>query len=108
GLGWYLGWYQVSSLPNPRGEQSVQVDINPTKITEDVKKGVEKGGQIVDSFRERSPADPKPAQPSGPASSFFSPTPTPADPGGSSSGWRPIPGTPRGDDGTPNSRVPRN
>lgn len=107
-LGWYLGWYQVSSTPNQKGQQSVQVEINPTKITEDVKKGVEQGGQIVDSFRERPPADPKAAQPTGPASNFFTPTPGPTDPGGSSNGWRPIPGTTRNDDGNSGSRVPRN
>jgi hypothetical protein len=74
-VGWYLGWYQVSSKPATSGEQSVHVDINPTKITEDVKKGVEKGGEIVDSLRDGK-ADGKSAQP-GPATSFFTPTATP-------------------------------
>jgi hypothetical protein len=87
-LGWYLGWYQVTSVPSPHGKQSVTVDINPTKITEDVKKGVEKGGQIVDSLRDRPAAETKPG--AGPASSFFSPTPAPADPAAPASGWRPI------------------
>jgi hypothetical protein len=99
GLGWYLGWYQVTSVPAPHGKQSVTVDINPTKITEDVKRGVEKGGQIVDSLRERPPADSKPA--AGPASTFFSPTP--ADPSEASNGWRPIGGT-----NAQSGRVPRN
>ena len=71
-VGWYLGWYRISSVPSPHGQQSVQVEINPTKITEDVKKGVEKGGQIVESLREPA-ADPKAAPPQGPASSFFLP-----------------------------------
>jgi hypothetical protein len=102
-LGWYLGWYQVSSVPSPRGQQSVHVDINPTKITEDVKKGVEKGGEIVDSLRDRPSTETKPAPAAGPASSFF--TPTKSDPTGSSNGWRPIAGSRAGDD---EGRVPRN
>jgi len=106
-LGWYLGWYHVSSVPSPRGEQSVQVDIDPTKITEDVKKGVEKGGEIVDSLRDRPAPEAKPAQPAGPASSFFTPTKT--EPSGSSNGWRPIAGSKTPDDeGAGNGRVPRN
>jgi hypothetical protein len=107
-LGWYLGWYQVSSTPNTHGQQSVQVEINPDKITEDVKKGVEKGGQIVDSLRERPATDPKSATPTGPASSFFSPSAAPADPRESSNGWRPIPGGSRGDNSPASPRVPRN
>ena len=90
-LGWYLGWYQITSVPSPHGKQSLTVDINPTKITEDVKKGVEKGGQIVDSLRDRPATQPQPA--TGPASSFFSPTPTPTDRPESSYGSRPIGGT---------------
>ena len=101
GLGWYLGWYQITSVPSPHGKQSVTVDINPDKITEDVKKGVAKGGQIVDSLRERPAADSKPT--AGPASNFFSPTPTSADAPDSSNGWRPI-----GSSTTGPGRVPRN
>src|SRR5437763_210299 len=48
-VGWYLGWYQVSSTTTSQGPQSVQVDINPNKITQDVKTGVEKGEKVVES-----------------------------------------------------------
>ena len=107
-LGWYLGWYHVSSIPSPRGEQAVHVDINPTKITEDVKKGVEKGGEIVDSLRDRPATDARPAPPAGPASSFFTPTRV-DDPNGSSNGWRPIAGGRAADDqGPAGGHVPRN
>jgi hypothetical protein len=90
-------------VPSPRGEQSVHVDINPTKITEDVKKGVEKGGEIVDSLRDRSTPETKPAVASGPASTFFSPTQS--TPTTAPTGWRPITG---GDEGTAGGRIPRN
>lgn len=104
-VGWYLGWYQVSSKPNPAGKQSVSVDINPNKISEDVKKGVEKGGEFVDSIRDKS-KDGTPNQ-AGPATNFFTPTSTEKDKG-SSGGWKPI-----GNDAPKNSdpfgaRVPRN
>jgi hypothetical protein len=72
-VGWYLGWYQVSSQPSPGGKQSLQVEVNPNKITDDLKKGVEKGGEIVDHLRDKANGDSKAANP-GPASNFFSPT----------------------------------
>jgi hypothetical protein len=109
-VGWYLGWYQISSLRSPRGEQSFNVNINPDKITDDVKKGVEKGGEFVDSLRDKSKGDAKPATP-GPASNFFTPTPTPAekDKAPSTGGWKPIGGKPPTDDeGDLGFRVPRN
>ena len=69
-VGWYLGWYQISSLRSPRGEQSFNVNINPDKITDDVKTGVKKGEDFVDSLRDKSKGDAKPAT-AGPASNFF-------------------------------------
>lgn len=76
-VGWYLGWYQVSSLPSPHGQQSLHVDINPDKITTDVKKGVEKGSEFVDQLREKGKENP-PAAERGPATNFFTPAPEPA------------------------------
>jgi len=67
-VGWYLGWYEVSSLPSPQGKQSVHVEINPDKITDDVKKGVEKGTEIADHLRDKPQSESN-----GPASSFFAP-----------------------------------
>jgi hypothetical protein len=84
-IGWYLGWYEVSSLPSPHGKQSLHVDINPGKITDDVKKGVEKGNEIVDHLRDKPSSETN-----GPASSFFTPTPPPTENKNSSTGARPI------------------
>jgi hypothetical protein len=89
-VGWYLGWYQVSSTPSSKGPQAVQVDINPTKITDDVKKGVENGEKIVGSLREPTGADGKPATP--PANGTATPA-NPTNPNASSGGWNPIGGT---------------
>ena len=84
GVGWYLGWYSISSLPSPNGRQSLQVDINRKKIVEDVGKG-------VDTLKEQVGGDNKPSPlttPPGPASSFFGPEPKPQGDGG-----KPISGT---------------
>lgn len=81
GLGWYLDWYRLSRQPAPAGTQRLQVDLNPDKITGDVRKGIERGGEIIDRLREdqakpengsgaQTPAD------AGPATKFFSPPPS--------------------------------
>lgn len=85
-VGWYLGWYQVSRVPSSQGKQAVHVDINAEKITSDGKKIVEKGGEFVDQIRDKSKGEQdKP----GPASNFFTPTPSDKDKD-NSGGWRPI------------------
>lgn len=108
-VGYYLGWYQVSRKPDATGKQSVQVEINPTKITDDVKRGVEKGSDLVDSLREKPKGDAQAAQP-GPATSFFTPTSTPAEvEKGSSGGWKPIGSEPQQAHGEfLGARIPRN
>lgn len=88
-VGWYLGWYQITTPSSPTGKQSLQVDINPDKITDDVKKGVEQGGQFVDQLRDKSKGESKESQ-AGPATNFFTPTPAEKDKSSSSGGWRPI------------------
>jgi hypothetical protein len=42
GVGWYLDWYHVRSSPAAEGHQSVNIDINGTKIVTDVKEGIQK------------------------------------------------------------------
>ena len=88
-VGWYLGWYQVSRVPSGEGNQAVHLDINADKITSDVKKGVEKGGEIVEQIRDKTKGDPQSNGTPGPATNFFTPTPTEKEPA-SSGGWKPI------------------
>ena len=78
GLGWYLDWYNLSRQPAATGTQRFQVDLNPDKITQDVKTGVERGGEIIDHLREDKGSQgqqaPAQAQPNnGAATQFFSP-----------------------------------
>ena len=35
GLGWYLGWYQLSTQPGADGHRTINVDVNQKKILED-------------------------------------------------------------------------
>jgi hypothetical protein len=88
-VGWYLGWYQIDRLPGPGGKQSVSVEVHPGKVATDVGKIVERGGEVVDSLRDKAKDKPAPlATPPGPASRFFGPAPeTKSPPAG---GWRPI------------------
>lgn len=91
GLGYYFDWYHLSRQPaSSSGTQRFQVDLNPGKMTEDVKKGIEQGSEIVDKLRQEnsqsSPAAPAAPEKSaqsgsgaaasdtGDASKFFSPT----------------------------------
>jgi hypothetical protein len=62
GLGWYLGWYKVSSQPaSVPGQHSVQIDIDTKKIGEDVQKGEKKIEQILEKTKDeaKSPPDSK-------------------------------------------------
>src|SRR5687768_2768175 len=87
GLGWYLDWYKVSRQPATAGTQRLTVDLNPDKITGDVRKGVERGGEIIERLRENdgknNPAPPTADQ--GPATQFFSP---PASQTSTGSPWK--------------------
>jgi hypothetical protein len=91
-VGWYLGWYEISGVPGPGGKQSVSVELHPDKVSKDVGRAVERGGEVVDSLRDKTKSD-KPAPlttPQGPASRFFGPEPAPATKPTSTNGWRPI------------------
>jgi hypothetical protein len=42
GVGWYLGWYRVSSVPTDQGKRSINIELNTTKIDADLRKGENK------------------------------------------------------------------
>lgn len=42
GVGWWLDWYQIQSQTGLTGHQSLNIDINRSKISSDVRKGIEK------------------------------------------------------------------
>lgn len=42
GVGWWLDWYQIQSQTGLTGHQSLNIDINRSKISNDLHKGIEK------------------------------------------------------------------
>ena len=56
GLGWYLGWYTVHTIPADAGHRSVTIDFNAQKIEKDVQKGVRTGEDKLHDFLDQSKA----------------------------------------------------
>jgi hypothetical protein len=58
GLGWYLGWYNIVRQPSDTGHSRLEVDINQDKISKDVQKGAQEGGnKVKEVFDKNAPAD---------------------------------------------------
>jgi len=57
GVGWYLDWFKFQSTPTTPGHRSITVDIDGEKISEDVKKGAERGAAKIQETLERRQAD---------------------------------------------------
>ncbi len=69
GVGWYLGWYRVSSPPSGEGRHNVNFEFNTIKIEEDLNRGGEKVQKLIERARkDRGAGQPAGAQePSEPA-----------------------------------------
>jgi hypothetical protein len=63
GVGYYRDWYRVQSRQAEAGHQSVNIDINSTKIMSDVEKGIkkleEKKQELSDSGSKTAASDAK-------------------------------------------------
>src|SRR5262245_64803652 len=42
GVGWYLGWYKISSTSDESGHRKINIDLDKNKIADDLNKGREK------------------------------------------------------------------
>lgn len=42
GVGWYLGWYTITSTSDGSGHQKINIDLDKDKISEDINKGRDK------------------------------------------------------------------
>jgi len=70
GIGWYLGWYRIESLPTPTGPR-ISIDLNTPQIKKDVGRGKDTLRDYLsndDQSPPNTPAAPS-ATPSGPMSS---------------------------------------
>jgi len=91
GVGWYLGWYEISRTTDSDGHQNINIDLNNQKISEDLKKGEQKLHDLISQKDKDSgvqhvtppPPPPVPVTPSLPAPTIptgFSTPPTATSP----------------------------
>lgn len=69
GAGWYFNWYKLDWSTGVDGKTKVQFDVDTNKVTDDLKKGVQKGGELIDGLKT------KPATVPPPDSNFVGPMP---------------------------------
>ena len=67
GVGWYLDWYKVKSVPSAPGRQSFNIDVDKEKLTRDVQQGVrkteEKVHEVLEKRRQEANPTGAPARP---------------------------------------------
>jgi len=66
-VGYFRGWYTISKRPAQDGHQQFQIDVNGTKIKQDLKKSSEKIHDVLSSDNKSNPSQPSssPIQPNG-------------------------------------------
>lgn len=80
GLGWYLGWYNLSRQPGKPGMQNFSLEVNPNKSWSDIKKGAERVGEIYEKLTDENQPmpeqkiSPPPQTAVGPATQLFTPS----------------------------------
>jgi len=47
GVGWYLGWYKISSTSDESGHRKINIDVDKNKIADDLNKGREKLRELL-------------------------------------------------------------
>lgn len=55
--GYYLGWYKVKSTTGSEGNRTISIDLNTTKIGEDLARGVSQIEKAIDKKSEGDSAD---------------------------------------------------
>ena len=56
-VGYYLGWYKVTSNTGAEGHRTISIDLNTTKIGEDIAKGVGQIEKAMDKKQDDSKPD---------------------------------------------------
>jgi hypothetical protein len=109
-VGWFQGWYRVTSTPSDNGQKRVIIDVDSQKIKHDLDTGHEKVKKILNKDGQEVPAPQLPSSPPGqtgvPAKPPFPTTTSPVPP--------PPPPAPKSNDGffvlpapsSPNSTSP--
>ncbi|HLW64349.1 MAG TPA: hypothetical protein VKS79_03450 [Gemmataceae bacterium] len=79
-LGWYLGWYNISSTPTGTpGHSKLEVDINSDKIGKDVKKGEQNVQDFIEKKGAANAPNSTPTAPAAPTAPKIN-VPTPFSP----------------------------
>jgi hypothetical protein len=55
--GWYLGWYNIGTQVDSQGHSHVDVQIDPAKVTNDIKNGRQ---EVVNTIEQHTTAGPQP------------------------------------------------
>ncbi|MGL4421548.1 MAG: hypothetical protein ACRCZF_12835 [Gemmataceae bacterium] len=59
GAGWYFGWYSFNWSRTADGKTDVQFKVDNGKVIDDIKKGGEKVGNLIDGLKTKTqPQDP--------------------------------------------------
>jgi hypothetical protein len=74
--GWYLGWYQFGTQDDAQGHHQLKLQVDSSKVTQDLNKGREKIVEAIDKETgtvppappptSQPPAPPQPSQPPAP------------------------------------------
>jgi hypothetical protein len=81
-VGYFLGWYHISSTKAPTGHNQVTIDIDAQKVKQDVEKGKQKVQDIMHKDKgknENTSGTPTPPPP--PSSTYTVPSPPPGSTG---------------------------
>jgi hypothetical protein len=62
GLGWYFGWYTIETTATPTGRH-ISIDVDSTKIRDDVGRGKDKLRDILDDDNTSTPSKEPKVQP---------------------------------------------
>jgi len=65
GIGWFRGWFHVKSEPGAAGKQHIEIDVDRTKIQDDLKKGKEKVHDLLSDGKDQTNPS-KPGTPQAP------------------------------------------
>jgi hypothetical protein len=97
-VGWYLGWYSVSSITEPDGHKDIHINLNNPKIAVDVKKAEE---ELAKKLQQQSQQQQTGGPPAIPVSNTGAGTAAPGGP-------PPVTGTSNPSDYVPRSVPPIN
>jgi hypothetical protein len=86
-VGYFLGWYDIQSVPGAPGHHKVNIDIHGTKIRQDLNQGREQVGDWINSKTQGSTEK----QPEPKSSSSTNPNPSATPPAGGAVIVRPAP-----------------